>query len=228
MIFEFFINFRKIALLCFLLFSCRSHCSYGLNLILAVKLMFHTMTKTRGARDIDERQQKAIIEGRKQGRTHEELAQQFVISKSAVTKLLKRWKAQGGYVKKKKTGRPRCTTSVTDRNILRISRSNPHFTASDIAKEILISGESGPTIRTIRYRLQVAGLHGRQPVKKPFISAKNRKARVEWAKAHLNWTPQQWSSVVWSDESKFLLFGTDGITWIRRPKGKRFDLNFLQ
>lgn len=31
------------------------------------------MAKTRGARDIDERQQNAIIESHKQGRTHKEL-----------------------------------------------------------------------------------------------------------------------------------------------------------
>lgn len=178
------------------------------------------MAKTRGARDIDERQQKAIIEGRKQGRTHKELAQQFSISISTVTKFLKRWKIQGGYVKKKKTGRPRCTTYFVDRNILRKSRSNPRLIASDIAKEILIPEESNPSVRTIRRRLQAVGL---RPVKKLFISAKNRKARVEWAKAHLNWTPQQWSNVIWSDESKFMLFGSDGITWIRRSKGKRFD-----
>ena len=133
------------------------------------------MAKTRGAQDIDERQQNAIIEGRKQGRTHEELTQQFGISKSTVIKLLKRWKVQRDYVKKKKTEQPRsCTSSVIDRNIL----SNPLFTA-DIAKEILISGESGPTIWTICYRLQVTGLHGQRPEKKPFISTKNRKVRVE-------------------------------------------------
>jgi len=38
------------------------------------------MAKTRGAQDINEQQQKAIIEGRKQGRTHEQLAQQFDVS----------------------------------------------------------------------------------------------------------------------------------------------------
>ena len=107
--------------------------------------------------------------------------------------------------------------------LLSLTQHSPHIpqqsTASDIAKEILISGESSPTIRTICYHLLVAG---RRLVQKPFVSAKNRKVRVEWTKAHLNWTPQQWSSVIWSDESKFLLYDTDGITWIR-PKGKRFD-----
>lgn len=87
----------------------------------------------------------------------------------------------------------------------------------------MIPEQPNPSIRTIRRRLQAAGLNGRRPVKKPFISIKNRKARVEWAKAHLNWTRQQWSDVIWSDESKFMLFGSDGITWIRRPEGKRFD-----
>ena len=79
MIFEFFIDFGKITLLYLLCFSCRSHCSYDLNLILVVNLVFHIMVKTHGARNIDERQQNAIIEGRKQGSTHEELAQQFGI-----------------------------------------------------------------------------------------------------------------------------------------------------
>ncbi|XP_011144066.2 uncharacterized protein LOC105185907 [Harpegnathos saltator] len=181
------------------------------------------MAKTCGVRNVDERQRKAIVEGRKQGRTHRELAQQCGISKSAVTKLLKRLKVQEGSINKKTRGRPRCTTSLVDRNILRTSRSNPHLTAPDIAKEILTPGQSNPSVRTIRRRLQDAGLHGRRPVKKSFISAKNRKARVEWSKAHLNWTSRQWSDVLWSDESKFMLFGSDGIKWVRRPEGKRFD-----
>lgn len=184
------------------------------------------MAKTRGARDISEQQQRAIIEGCKQGRTHEQLARQFGVSKSAITKLLMRWKVQDGYVKKEKTGRPRCTTSVADRNIFRTSRSNPRLTAADIIKEIFTVGDSKPSVRTVRRRLQAGGLHGRRPAKKPFISAKNRKARIEWAKAHLNWTSQQWSDVFWSDESKFMLFGSDGITWIRRPEGKRFDSKY--
>uniref|UniRef100_A0A8R1I9K7 Tc1-like transposase DDE domain-containing protein n=1 Tax=Caenorhabditis japonica TaxID=281687 RepID=A0A8R1I9K7_CAEJA len=67
------------------------------------------------------------------------------------------------------------------------------------------------------------GLHGRRPVKKPLISKKNRKARVAWAKAHVNWGRREWANHVWNNESKFNLFGTDGIKWVRRPVGSRFD-----
>uniref|UniRef100_A0A8R1E3I0 DDE_3 domain-containing protein n=1 Tax=Caenorhabditis japonica TaxID=281687 RepID=A0A8R1E3I0_CAEJA len=57
---------------------------------------------------------------------------------------------------------------------------------------------------------------------KPLVSLKNRKARVEWAKQHLSWGPREWANHIWSDESKFNLFGTDGIQWIRRPIGSRY------
>ena len=29
--------------------------------------------------------------------------------------------------------------------------------------------------------------------------------RLEWAKAHQNWTVDQWRNVLWSDESPFVL-----------------------
>ena len=76
---------------------------------------------------------------------------------------------------------------------------------------------------TVKRRLRADALFGRTPVKKLVISAKNKKARLAWVKEHLNWTPQQWSKVLWSDESKFLM-GTDGISFVRRPVGTRFDV----
>uniref|UniRef100_A0A8R1DNG3 HTH_Tnp_Tc3_2 domain-containing protein n=1 Tax=Caenorhabditis japonica TaxID=281687 RepID=A0A8R1DNG3_CAEJA len=79
-----------------------------------------------------------------------------------------------------------------------------------------------PSRRTIRRRLQANGLHGRRPVRKPFISEKNRSARVAWARAHLNWVRAEWAKHIWSDESKFNMFGSDGNTWIRRPVGARY------
>uniref|UniRef100_A0A8R1HYZ1 DDE_3 domain-containing protein n=1 Tax=Caenorhabditis japonica TaxID=281687 RepID=A0A8R1HYZ1_CAEJA len=39
---------------------------------------------------------------------------------------------------------------------------------------------------------------------------------------HLSWGPREWANHIWSDESNFNLFGTDGIQWIRRPIGSRY------
>uniref|UniRef100_A0A8R1ILT1 HTH_Tnp_Tc3_2 domain-containing protein n=1 Tax=Caenorhabditis japonica TaxID=281687 RepID=A0A8R1ILT1_CAEJA len=109
-----------------------------------------------------------------------------------------------------------------DRNILRAAREDPRRTSTDIQMVVTSPVEPAPSRRTIMRRLQANGLHGRRPVRKPFISEKNRRARVAWARAHLNWGCAEWAKHIWSDESKFNMFGSDGNTWIRRPVGARY------
>ncbi len=50
----------------------------------------------------------------------------------------------------------------------------------------------------------------RRPHRVPLLSAKNRKRRIQFAQAHQNWTIEDWKNVVWSDESRFLLWLSDG------------------
>jgi hypothetical protein len=40
--------------------------------------------------------------------------------------------------------------------------------------------------------------------RKSFVNQRNRQKRIQWAKDHLNWTKEQWASVLWSDESPFV------------------------
>ena len=71
------------------------------------------------------------------------------------------------------------------------------------------------TSATVRNRLRAAGLFGPRLFKKPFISEKNRKTRLEWAKAHALRTKQQWAGILWSDENKYMLMESDGISYVR-------------
>uniref|UniRef100_A0A8R1DGG1 HTH_Tnp_Tc3_2 domain-containing protein n=1 Tax=Caenorhabditis japonica TaxID=281687 RepID=A0A8R1DGG1_CAEJA len=56
-----------------------------------------------------------------------------------------------------------------DRNILRTCQEDPRRTSTDIQVSVTSPNKPVPSRRTIRRRLQVAGLHGRRPVKKPLI-----------------------------------------------------------
>ena len=47
-------------------------------------------------------------------------------------------------------------------------------------------------------------------MKKPFISPVNRGKRHAWGKKHKEWADENWGRVIFSDESKFNLFGLDG------------------
>lgn len=62
--------------------------------------------------------------------------------------------------------------------------------------------------------LYFVGIHGRVARKKPVISNTNRQKRLEIAKTHLNKTIEFWKNVIFSDESKFNIFGSDGIKYV--------------
>ena len=51
----------------------------------------------------------------------------------------------------------------------------------------------------------------------------HKRLRLDFAKAHKDWTSSQWAQVVFSDESRFLLYRSDGRIFIRRRKGEEFN-----
>lgn len=46
--------------------------------------------------------------------------------------------------------------------------------------------------------------------------------RLQWAKEHRNWSEKQWNKVIFSDESKFNMHGSDGKQYVRRRPGEAY------
>jgi hypothetical protein len=57
--------------------------------------------------------------------------------------------------------------------------------------------------QTIRNRLHEVGLRARRPLRCPALRIGNRARRLAWAREHVGWNPQQWSTVLFTDESRF-------------------------
>ena len=76
--------------------------------------------------------------------------------------------------------------------------------------------------RTVRRRLGKVGLHGRVARKKPLLTLSHKQVRLKWARERVNWTLSDWHKIIWSDESKFNLFGSDGRVYVRRRAGEEF------
>ena len=74
---------------------------------------------------------------------------------------------------------------------------------------------------TTRRYLREQGLLGRVAVKKLFLRQQNKKRRLLFAKEHKDWTKDDWNKVLWTDESKFELFGTNRSIYVRRRTGER-------
>ena len=67
------------------------------------------------------------------------------------------------------------------------------------------------------------GLPGRRMHKKFFLKPIHCKKHRAWVAVHENWTLENWNAVVYSDESKFNLCGSDGIQWCYRGPGEELD-----
>ena len=60
------------------------------------------------------------------------------------------------------------------------------------------------------------GYAGYTAKSKPIPSVAQKQKRVFFAKSHVNWLPDDWSKVIWSDESHFELFNRKSRTFVRR------------
>ena len=83
-------------------------------------------------------------------------------------------------------------------------------------------------MKTVSRRLVEQQLLARAPVMKPLISSKNKKCRLAFANEHVFWFQEKWETVHFSDESKFLLIGSDGKTYVRRKVVEELSPKYLK
>lgn len=127
-----------------------------------------------------------------------------------------------------KSGRTRKTSQRQERTLVRLIKTDPKRTASDVrkhAKEAFGLQISQSTAQRILRRHK---LNARRPARKPLLKQSHRMARLLFAKAHQNWNVADWRKVIWSDESKFNLFNSDCGNIVRRPPGKRYDAKYVK
>lgn len=169
----------------------------------------------------------AVVKAVQDGHSQSEVARLFKISRQIISVWCRNFEARGTAAKLPRSGRPKKTTQKDDHIMVRLSKADPQLTAQSVTNIFNENRELKIHVATVRRRLNDAGLHARRPSRKPFISKKNRIARLAFAKNHLHWGQKEWSKVLWSDESKFNLFSSDGIQYVRRPVGKRNDVKYL-
>ena len=119
--------------------------------------------------------------------------------------------------------RKRKTTAAMDRLIVRKIKSNRRLSADKVKAEIESELRISLNVSTIRNRAHAAGLFGRVARKKPLVNKVNRRKRLKYAKDMLNKPLRFWETVIWFDESKFNLFGSDGKVMVWRTPKEEFD-----
>lgn len=167
-----------------------------------------------------------LIEG---GNTYRDVGGRLGISASIVSRAYARYRETGGHHRRPGQGRHRETTARDDREIIRHVRRDPFAHANVVAQNFRRRRQQGRhalgqniSYRTVINRLHESGLRARHPVRVPMLTARHRRARLDYANQHRRWTLRQWRNVLFSDESRFCLHGNDRRPQVWRRRGERF------
>jgi len=161
------------------------------------------------ARRLTEREKENIQTFQNRGMSIRQIAVQLGRSKDAIQR-----HASHKFVSR--GGRPKLLTVREERRLVRDVATGKFVNASVAARYISDKSVSRQTVSRI---LKRGGLSSVKKKKKPAISAKNRKERLAWCREHEDWTLEDWSRVIWSDETKVRRFNSDGLewSWVRDP-----------
>ena len=78
------------------------------------------------------------------------------------------------------------------------------------------------SVKYVRNQLHSAGLTARRPYLGVQFPQRHRQARLARTKQHRRWTNQQWATVLFTDESRFLLDMLDRRRRVWRRRGERY------
>ncbi len=88
---------------------------------------------------------------------------------------------------------------------------NRHMNAASIAAEVEGVGGQPVSARTMHRTLHQIGLHGCRPRRKPLLKMMYKKARKQFTEDKQTKDIDYWNHVLWSDETKINVFGSDGV-----------------
>ncbi|GFV26631.1 transposable element Tcb2 transposase [Trichonephila clavipes] len=140
-----------------------------------------------------------------EGRKIADVAREFDIAHSVVSRLWKSFKTTGMCSRRHGGGRVRSTTPAEDRYIVLSAKRNRRTTAQQVANQFLAASGKQISRKTVARRLRGGGLYVRRPVVCVPLTRQQRTARLQWYREHHNWTEQDWACVLFSEESRFSL-----------------------
>ncbi len=142
------------------------------------------------------------------------VAQELSIDKKTVQHWLSVYDNTSDVVEEQRQGRPRMTTPLGDEKLLAFAEEHAEASSDTIAKSLKRKRvEVSP--RTVRRRLNEAGVYNLPPQFGPLLNKRLRKSRLQWAKRNKN---RNWKRVVFTDETTFELYRKVRRVW--RKKGQ--------
>ena len=180
-----------------------------------------------------------------QGKKIREISEELNLAKSTVADIISHYRETGGLdVKGKSSGRPKLVSERSQRLLVKLCKKNRRNTLRDITaqwtdeighklsreccrKWIHKSGLSFYKV-IFKFLVYICSTVTIQAKEKPLITVNRKKNRYNWAKSKLAWTMEDWSKVIFSDESKFDVCVGDLRRRVIRSKSEAFNKDCLK
>ncbi|KAJ8717886.1 hypothetical protein PYW07_005816 [Mythimna separata] len=117
-----------------------------------------------------------------------DVARQLNLSRFAVRRVFQRFQETGGYIRRRGSGRQRCTAERDDRFIVSTSLRNRFSNAVELQQQLRSARRTSVSVSTIRRRLQEKKIAAHRAATGPKLTAQHRRDRLQFARDHVDWT----------------------------------------
>lgn len=169
------------------------------------------------------RAQAAILA--KNGMSQRKIAAQLGISLCSVNLAIRK-SATGSFNDSPRIGRPVALTRRDERMLKIMVMKKPSISLPEMKAELQVAGIKASSSTLSRRLSNKLGLRSYRPAKKPKITPKMAKSRLEFARRYFHYTTEDWEKVLWTDESTFEQFGSR-IKHVRRPPKTRHHPRYV-
>ncbi|RYG95555.1 hypothetical protein EON65_55800, partial [archaeon] len=129
-----------------------------------------------------------IISMRQQGCSIRQISAKTKIKHSSVEAVLNKWKLHRTVRDLPKTGAPSKLDDRTKRRLARMAQSGEVSSSTDLVQTAASHDIAQVSARTARRALQQVGLKAMRMVGRPLLTRAHKRRRLEFARAHRDWT----------------------------------------
>ncbi|KAK3509713.1 hypothetical protein QTP70_008445 [Hemibagrus guttatus] len=173
-----------------------------------------TMAKTK---ELSKDTRNKIVDLHQAGKTESAIGKQLGVKKSTVGAIIRKWKT---YKTTDNLPRSEAPRKISPRGVKMITRTvskNPRTTRGDLVNDLQRAGTK-VTKATISNTLRRQGLKSCSARRVPLLKPVHVRARLKFAREHLDDPEEDWENVIWSDETKIELFGKNSTCRVWRRK----------
>jgi transposase len=164
----------------------------------------------------------AIVTMDKLGFSQEDIARWIGHGMRTVNLWISHFEQNGSVEDLPKSGRPRESTAEDDEQIVALAEREKFIPPKRIRSEL----ELPLSARSVRRRLDEAGLFGRIPRISHLFKQETIEERFKFATDYGGFTDSDWNSVIFSDETHFILGGS-GQIWVQRPEDEEYFPEYM-